>query len=410
MYICSECGNEYKEKPKYCDCGNDIFINTEEENNYEDDFEIETDESDEIEDDFEDDEATVQRHRNFRKKTSSPLSIAVFAICIILSLLVLFVIGNPKKDKSVKEISKDIQEKIEIPSIDSYWDNTPAKIAQNKKTLQKQKLEENILDKFVQQIIPQEPPKKVIPSVATVTKTAPAKTVQNQKPQIKTKPITSSVASPKKTASQKTAKQNSSQGTGMTFEDLTNKIRTQYNNQPAQQTPSTVKTQAATKAQTSSSTTHSTQTSAPLPTKTTTAQTTTQIPQIHKSTSQVPTTTHTSSTQTQTVQTPPAKSQAQLRQELNSYKSSLRNTIGRKIDFTRVIGDGECSLSFKINSNGRLTSKAFTKQSSNITLNDAAFNALNTTTSFNAPPEGYRGETLRLIIKFYNGNFEISLN
>ena len=104
------------------------------------------------------------------------------------------------------------------------------------------------------------------------------------------------------------------------------------------------------------------------------------------------------------------KSQAQLKQELASYKSGLRNTLGRKIDFTRVIGDGECSLSFKVNSNGRLSSKAFIKQSSNITLNDAVFNALNTMTSYNPPPEGYNGETLRLNIKFYNGNFEISLN
>lgn len=402
MYICSECGNEYKEKPKYCDCGNDIFINTEDKNNDESDFEIETDESDEIEDDFEEDEATVQRHRNFRKRTSSPIGLAIFIICLILSLLVLFVIGNPKKDKSTEEISKEVQEKIEIPSIDSYWDNTPVKIAQKEKIPAAPK-EENILDKFVQQIVPQEPPKKVVPPAATITKTAPAKTVQNQKTQIKTKPITSSAATPKKTASSKTATQKSSQGTGMTFEDLTNKIRTQYNNQPAQQTHSSAKPQ------TSSNTTHSTPTSAPLPTKTTTAQTNTQIPQIHKNPSQTATT-RTQITQTQTVQTSPAKSQAQLRQELNSYKSSLRNTIGRKIDFTRVIGDGECSLSFKVNSNGRLTSKAFTKQSSNITLNDAAFNALNTTTSFSAPPEGYKGETLRLTIKFYNGNFEISLN
>ncbi|MBO6257042.1 TonB C-terminal domain-containing protein [bacterium] len=406
MYICSECGNEYKEKPKYCDCGNDIFINTEEENNDELDFEIETDEPREIEEDFETDEATVQRHRNFRKRTSSPVGLAVFILCLILSLLVLFVIGNPKKDKSVEEISKEIQEKIEIPSIDSYWDNTPVKIAQKEKIPTEQK-EENILDKFVQQIIPQEPPKKIIPPAVTITKTAP-KTSQNQKTQIKTKPITSSAVSPKKTTSTKAATQKASQGTGMTFEDLTNKIRTQYNNQPTQQTPTT-KTQTVAKTQTSSNTTYSTTNSAPLPTQTTTAQTTSQIPKIHRSTSQIATT-HTPSTQTQTVQTPPAKSQAQLRQELNSYKSSLRNTIGRKIDFTRVIGDGECSLSFKINSNGRLTSKAFTKQSSNITLNDAAFNALNTTTSFSAPPEGYKGETLRLTIKFYNGNFEISLN
>ena len=26
MYKCSECGSEYKEKPNFCDCGNDEFV------------------------------------------------------------------------------------------------------------------------------------------------------------------------------------------------------------------------------------------------------------------------------------------------------------------------------------------------------------------------------------------------
>ena len=46
MYICSECGNEYEIKPKYCDCGNDIFINNEEQD------EIQQIENEQIEDDF----------------------------------------------------------------------------------------------------------------------------------------------------------------------------------------------------------------------------------------------------------------------------------------------------------------------------------------------------------------------
>ena len=67
-------------------------------------------------------------------------------------------------------------------------------------------------------------------------------------------------------------------------------------------------------------------------------------------------------------------------------------------------------MSFKLTSSGKLTSRAFTKQSSNITLNDAVFAAMNSTTSYNPPPEGYKGETLTLKIRFYNGNFEITLN
>ncbi len=406
MYICSECGNEYEIKPKYCDCGNDIFINTEKEQDEILQDEILQDETDQIEDDFEDEELTTERHRNFRKRTSSPTGLAVFVICIILSLLVLFVIGNPKKDKNAQEITQEVNEKIEIPSIDSYWDNTPVKIAQKEETIPEQK-EENILDKIVQQIAPPEPPKKQIPTAATISVTAP-KAVQTNKVQSKQKPITSSSSvRPKKTTTQSTPKTSSSQSSGMTFEDLTNKIRNQSLNQNPQTTPTQ-------KAQTPTTTQSVTTKPAPLPTRTTqktqTKTTTQSSTTIANNTSQAASTANNVKTAAPVVQTAPAKSQAQLRQELVTYKSGLRNTIGRKIDFTRVIGDGECSLSFKLNSNGRLISKAFTKQSSNITLNDAAFNALNTTTSYSPPPEGYKGETLRLIIKFYNGNFEISLN
>lgn len=397
MFKCSECGNEYEIKPKYCDCGNDIFINVE------DNFipqEVELDE--EIDDIIE----TAPRRRNLRKKSFSPVGMAVFGICIILSLLVLFVIGNPKKDLTKTEIKKEIQEQTEIPSIDSYWDNTAVKIAKGEEP-QPQK-QENILDKIVSQIIPQSQPKKEIKVDASVVKTPvpapkkPAATTQKtttvktqtQKTQLKT------TTSQKQTTQKTASKQTSSQPV-MTVEDLTNKIRKQYSAQ--NQTPATQPKQ----------TTTAVKQSAPIPQTTSKTPTTAQTTQTQTKNTQTQTTAkpqNQTQTQTATATVTPTKSQAQLRQELAAYKSGLRNAIGRKVDFTKVIGDGECSLSFKINSSGRLTSKAFTKQSSNITLNDAVFNALNTMTSYNPPPEGYNGETLRLNIKFYNGNFEISLN
>ena len=103
------------------------------------------------------------------------------------------------------------------------------------------------------------------------------------------------------------------------------------------------------------------------------------------------------------------KQSAILKQELVSYKANLRNTIGRKIDFTRVIGDGSCTVAFKIDKNGKLINRSFAKQSSNNTLNDAVYNAVMATPSFNPPPEAYNNETLNLNISFKNGNFEISL-
>ena len=98
------------------------------------------------------------------------------------------------------------------------------------------------------------------------------------------------------------------------------------------------------------------------------------------------------------------------KQELANYKANLRNTIGKKIDFTKVIGDGDCIISFAVDKSGRLVNGAFAKQSTNMTLNDAVYKAFMSSRNFTAPPSGYKDETLKLYVRFYNGNFEISLN
>lgn len=104
-----------------------------------------------------------------------------------------------------------------------------------------------------------------------------------------------------------------------------------------------------------------------------------------------------------------AKKAAAARQEYANYKISLRNTIGKRIDFTKVIGDGSCTVSFKIDSYGNLTNRAFTKQSENLTLNNAVYKAIMATPTFTKPPVGYKNETLKLNISFNNGNFAITL-
>ena len=104
-----------------------------------------------------------------------------------------------------------------------------------------------------------------------------------------------------------------------------------------------------------------------------------------------------------------AKKAALAKQELANYKINLRNEIGKKIDFTRVIGDGDCIISFKIDLSGKLINRTFTKQSSNITLNNAVYNAMMATPSYNPPPSSYKNETYRLYVKFTSGNFAITL-
>lgn len=104
-----------------------------------------------------------------------------------------------------------------------------------------------------------------------------------------------------------------------------------------------------------------------------------------------------------------ARKNARAKQVLAGYKINLRNTIGQKIDFTRVIGDGDCAVTFKVDSTGRLTNRAFAKQSTNITLNNAVYNAVMAVPSYSAPPAAYKNETLTLNIRFQNGNFAITL-
>ena len=130
-------------------------------------------------------------------------------------------------------------------------------------------------------------------------------------------------------------------------------------------------------------------------------------------------TTATAATTTTTTQTPPTlrnatqqnvKSQAEIKQELASYKNGLQNNIGRKINFANVIGDGNCAITFKVDSSGKLINRNFATKSSNITLNDAVYSAMMSTPSYNPPPEGYKSETMTLRVKIYDGNYEISLN
>lgn len=104
-----------------------------------------------------------------------------------------------------------------------------------------------------------------------------------------------------------------------------------------------------------------------------------------------------------------AKQNANAKLEYANYKTALRNTIGKKIDFTKVVGDGNCTVAFRIDATGKLINRSFSKQSSNITLNDAVYAAVMSTPSYSPPPSAYKNETLNLNISFYNGNFEISL-
>lgn len=103
------------------------------------------------------------------------------------------------------------------------------------------------------------------------------------------------------------------------------------------------------------------------------------------------------------------KDSALIQKELITYKLALRDKIGTSIDFARVVGDGNCTISFKVDATGNLVNRNFSIQSPNNSLNDAVYSAMMRNPTFSPPPSGYKGETLTLNVKIYGGDFEVSL-
>ena len=117
----------------------------------------------------------------------------------------------------------------------------------------------------------------------------------------------------------------------------------------------------------------------------------------------------------QTASTPkttakPKINTAAQQKEYANYKIGLRNKIASNINFATVTGDGNCVISFKLDSSGNLINRAFSQQSNNDSLNDAVYSAMMQTPSYRTPPAAYKNQTLKLSVKMYGGSFEVDLN
>ena len=314
MYKCTECGLEFENKPEYCDCGNDEFVlnDDKQENN----TQIEENKAPEIKPDLIYKPSEYSKDTQIFLKTKvHPTAIIVFALCIIISLIIIFV-WNPINvvTEEITVISESVNNKA-IPSIDKLW-----------KEAQKQEVQ---------------PVKPVVVQTQTIQKnagTVPQKTIKMAVKQT-VKPVTNKTTVVPKQSVQTVPVQIS------VINDAAKKA------QEAKQKAEAEALAAAEK----------------------------------------------------------ARKTALVKQELDSYKINLRNTIGQKIDFTKVIGDGDCVISFKIDTNGRLINRAFAKQSTNITLNNEVYKAVMATPAYKMPPSAYNNETLKLNIRFTNGNFAITL-
>ncbi len=98
------------------------------------------------------------------------------------------------------------------------------------------------------------------------------------------------------------------------------------------------------------------------------------------------------------------------KQELVSYKNAVAKIFYSKINFTNIIGNGSCEITFKIDSSGNILNKNFSKLSQNTTLNDSVFLAVNNISKVSVPPSGYKGETLHLKVNFSSsGGYSVSV-
>ena len=348
MYKCTECGLEFKNKPEYCDCGNNEFVLTvsDKEKAPKPVVDIDTTQPEPVPETIRAEESSITATReqptfnNYKierkpfKMPVSPIALFIFIMCLLLSLLI-WVLWNPVKEtaEKVSEII-EITETKAIPSIDKLWKNPVPVIKQEDTTVSQNN------NTLKQQNTIVAPTKKNTTASKPTTKTT---SKQVSKPAVKTTTQTIQSSKAKTTSTPVQTVKPVQQQTAI--EEAAKK---------AQQEKQRAEAEALAAAE-------------------------------------------------------KAKKAAQTKQELHSYKINLRNAIGQKIDFTRVLGDGDCAVTFKVDSNGRLINRNFAKQSPNITLNNAVYNAILAVPSYSAPPSGYSNETLRLNVSFKNGNFAITL-
>ena len=332
MFKCKECGTEYQTKPDYCDCGNDTFEEILPQKSQEIDDEISpiTDKSDMwIEENGHGYPINEKSYNEIKKETEvqtvknnvqklQPSAIITFAVCLLLSLLIILFAFNPKKSEEQEIKTKtEVINSQNIPAIEKIWNNSTEGLSAYQNNGKKEILTEQ----------------------QTQTKKEEMKE-DNSKKKVEVKQQSTPIKQTQALVTNKPVKET------QTVKKQINKVQTQPN-------------------------------------------------------------TATNKTVSNTSTSPALKINPQ---ELANYKIKLRNYIASKIAFTSVVGDGECTFSFKISQNGTLTNKAPLKLSENDSLNEAVYNALKQVYSYNTPPTGYKNETLKLTVKMYNNSFEVYLN
>lgn len=156
-YKCTDCGQEYDAKPEFCDCGNNVF---------EEIIDKKVENLDKI-------YPQAEFKPEFPKKRNLDiLSVLVFIICIILSILSWIFIGKDTENIAQNTTEEPvIMNAKEIPSIDKLWKEKSLSVL----TITPQPIPEPTGVKVVGK-----KPEKTVQNVSKPRQTAQAKTATQQ--------------------------------------------------------------------------------------------------------------------------------------------------------------------------------------------------------------------------------------
>lgn len=178
MYKCTDCGKITKEKPQYCDCGNNIF------------------------EEVDAPQTGAPSSRDYglhsgKNNFSLPadfdrLSVAIFVICLILAVIPWFFVLRPLPKNETKHSVKPVEVKKSLPDFESLWDDTPiAQPTPAPENIEPQTVEQpQTIIEYVTQIVqvPRREPKVTPPAPKPQSQTAsqPKKEEVKQQPKPKT--------------------------------------------------------------------------------------------------------------------------------------------------------------------------------------------------------------------------------
>ncbi len=123
MYRCTECNKEYDQCPDFCECGNDIFEQIiEEEEFYEPEPEVEVKQTTSSRRRKLTSEELAQLAEEEEERADKKKALITIGISILLSIIILFL--PPYREKKIEKVKENAKiANVKLPNVKSYWDN-----------------------------------------------------------------------------------------------------------------------------------------------------------------------------------------------------------------------------------------------------------------------------------------------